>query len=57
MKIKLNRFKRAVNQFQEDNGGILPIKTKDANTPIYQKYPIDFKRIALNILQNRLECL
>lgn len=36
----------AVNSFQNDNGGILPIKTKDLATPIYQKYPIDFKRIA-----------
>lgn len=36
----------AVKQFQEDNGGILPIKTKDINTPIYEKYPIDFNRIS-----------
>lgn len=35
----------AVNNFQKDNGGILPIKNKDANTQIYQKYPIDFGRI------------
>lgn len=37
---------QAVNAFREDNGGILPIKTRDAVTPIYQKYPIDFKKIA-----------
>ncbi|MHC0036109.1 hypothetical protein [Pseudoneobacillus sp. C159] len=35
----------AVSQFQKDNDGILPIKTKEANTPIYQKYPIDFEKI------------
>ena len=35
----------AVDTFKEDNGGILPIKTKEAGTPIYQKYPIDFKKI------------
>jgi hypothetical protein len=35
----------AVLQFQKDNGGLLPIKTKDATTPIYQKYPIDFKKL------------
>ncbi|UII57948.1 hypothetical protein LS684_13350 [Cytobacillus spongiae] len=35
----------AVLQFQQDNGGILPIKTRDMETPIYQKYPIDFKKI------------
>lgn len=36
----------AVDQFQEDNGGILPIKTNENDTPIYQKYLIDFKKIA-----------
>ena len=35
----------AVNQFQKDNDGILPIKNSVETTPIYQKYPIDFKRI------------
>ncbi|MFO1444600.1 hypothetical protein KDN24_15620 [Bacillus sp. Bva_UNVM-123] len=36
----------AVDKFKEDNGGLLPIKTKDQTTPIYQKYPIDFKKLA-----------
>ncbi|AIE60555.1 hypothetical protein [Bacillus methanolicus] len=35
----------AVDRFQKDNGGILPIKTRDASTPIYQKYPIDFQKL------------
>ena len=35
----------AVNQFQKDNGGILPIKNSDETTPVFQKYMIDFKRI------------
>ncbi len=35
----------AITKFQEDNGGILPIKNADENTPIYQKYKIDFKRL------------
>ena len=35
----------AINQFQRDNGGILPIKNSEETTPIYQKYVIDFKRI------------
>lgn len=35
----------AVENFQSDNGGILPIKTKDAETPVYQKYPVDFQKI------------
>jgi len=42
---QINMVQEAVNQFQESNNGILPIKTKDASTPIYQKYLIDFKKI------------
>lgn len=44
-KDQLDSVQSAVKQFQEENGGILPIKTKDAETPIYQKYPVDFKKI------------
>lgn len=32
----------AVNAFVEDSGGLLPIKTKDADVDIYEKYLIDF---------------
>jgi hypothetical protein len=35
----------AVIQYQKDSGGLLPIKTKEGSTPIYQKYPIDFSKI------------
>lgn len=42
---QIQSVQTAVKQFQEKNSGILPIKTKEAATPIYQKYPIDFKRI------------
>ncbi|MED4227062.1 hypothetical protein [Neobacillus cucumis] len=45
-KDQIKTVQTAVDDFQKDNGGILPIKTKEANTPIYQKYPIDFKKIA-----------
>lgn len=34
-----------VNKYREDNGGLLPIKNKDMNTPIYIKYPIDFTKL------------
>jgi hypothetical protein len=44
-KDQIQAVQTAVDSFKEDNGGILPIKTKEAKTPIYQKYPIDFKRI------------
>ncbi len=43
---QLQSVQSAVDQYREDNDGLLPIKTKDQSTPIYQKYPIDFKKIA-----------
>ncbi|CRK83934.1 hypothetical protein [Neobacillus massiliamazoniensis] len=45
-KDQLQTVQTAVDSFRKDNGGILPIKTKEADTPIYQKYPIDFKKLA-----------
>ncbi|MBT2642058.1 hypothetical protein J7I80_07470 [Bacillus sp. ISL-41] len=44
-KDQLDSVQSAVDQYKEAKGGLLPIKTKDAETPIYQKYPIDFKKI------------
>jgi hypothetical protein len=44
-KDQMQAVQTAVDSFRNDNGGILPIKTKEAKTPIYQKYPIDFKKI------------
>lgn len=44
-KDQLQAAQTAVDDFRKDNGGILPILTKDADTPIYQKYPIDFKKL------------
>ncbi|WP_449620212.1 hypothetical protein [Robertmurraya sp. Marseille-Q9965] len=43
---QIESVQSAVDQFQKDKGGILPIKTKEQDTPIYQKYLIDFKQIA-----------
>lgn len=45
-KDQIQAVQTAVNEFKKDNGGILPIKTKEAETPIFQKYPIDFKKIS-----------
>jgi hypothetical protein len=42
---QLQSVQTAIDQFQQDNGGILPIKTFDESTPLYQRYLIDFKRI------------
>ncbi|WP_433751229.1 hypothetical protein [Falsibacillus pallidus] len=44
-KEQIQSVQSAVDQFKSANGGILPIKTRDQNTPIYEKYPIDFQRI------------
>ncbi|RHW41240.1 hypothetical protein D1B31_09930 [Neobacillus notoginsengisoli] len=48
---QLKSVQAAVESFQKDNGGILPIKTKEAETPIYEKYVIDFSRISPRYLQ------
>ena len=42
----------AVEQFQQDNSGLLPIKTRDMTTPIYQKYPIDFNKLIPRYMQD-----
>ncbi|MCD7033355.1 hypothetical protein LRR81_03865 [Metabacillus sp. GX 13764] len=42
---QMESVQKAIEQFQKDNGGILPIKTRNMKTPIYQKYPIDFNRL------------
>jgi hypothetical protein len=44
-KDQIQSVQTAVDSFKKDNGGILPIKTTEANTPDYQKYPIDFKKL------------
>lgn len=41
----------AVNQYREATGGLLPIKTRDMKTPIYQKYPIDFNKLIPRYMQ------
>lgn len=45
-KSHIEMVQSAVNQFQEAEGGILPIVTKEATTPIYHKYPIKFSKIS-----------
>jgi hypothetical protein len=42
---QLESVQSAVNQFREGSGGLLPIKDRDMETPIYQKYPIDFAKV------------
>ncbi|AOV08075.1 hypothetical protein [Sporosarcina ureilytica] len=41
-------IQRAVDAYQKESGGLLPIKTKDAETDKYIKYPIEFSKIVPN---------
>ena len=38
-------IQKAVDAYQENSGGMLPIKTRDEATDIYIKYPIEFSQI------------
>ncbi|MFJ7933440.1 hypothetical protein [Sporosarcina sp. NPDC096371] len=42
---QLETIQKAVDAYQESTGGLLPIKTRDAETDIYIKYPIEFAQI------------
>ncbi|MCR8642303.1 hypothetical protein NV379_06480 [Paenibacillus sp. N1-5-1-14] len=35
----------AIDHFREKTGGMLPIKNSEMDTPLYEKYKIDFKRL------------
>ncbi|GIN21047.1 MAG TPA: hypothetical protein DEO65_06055 [Bacillus bacterium] len=48
---QISSVQKSVEKFQEDSGGLLPIKTKEADTPIYQKYPIDFNKLTPQYLE------
>ncbi|AZB43350.1 hypothetical protein CEF21_14135 [Bacillus sp. FJAT-42376] len=47
---QLESVQKAVNDYRNDTGGLLPIKNKDMKTPIYEKYPIDFSKIVPSFL-------
>ncbi|MEI4768400.1 hypothetical protein WAX74_01865 [Psychrobacillus sp. FJAT-51614] len=47
---QLESVQKAVNSFKEDSGGLLPIKTRDMETDLYIKYPVDFKKIVPSYL-------
>ncbi|WP_353056504.1 hypothetical protein [Sporosarcina luteola] len=42
---QLELIQKAVNAYKENNGGLLPIKTKEQETDMYIKYPIEFSKI------------
>ena len=39
---QLESMQKAVDAYQQNSGGLLPIKTRDLETDIYIKYPIEF---------------
>lgn len=41
-KDQLASVQQAVEQYRDDSGGLLPIKTKDSDIAIFEKYLIDF---------------
>ena len=47
---QLQMVQNAVEQYREDTG-VLPIMNREKDTPIYQKYPIDFSRLIPRYLQ------
>jgi hypothetical protein len=48
---QIQSMQRAVERYKTDNEGLLPIKTRDMSTPIYQKYPIDFQKLVPRYIQ------
>lgn len=43
--VQLQSVQLAVEQYQENNMGLVPIKTKPNDTPIFEKYVIDFSKL------------
>lgn len=39
---QLESIQKAVDQYKEQTGGLVPIKTKPMKTPLYEKYIVDF---------------
>lgn len=48
---QLETVQKAVDAFQDQSGGLLPIKTKDMSTDQYIKYPIDFAKIVPSLTE------
>ncbi|KGP93139.1 hypothetical protein N780_12570 [Pontibacillus chungwhensis BH030062] len=43
--VQLESLQSAVDEYKKNNPYSLPIKTRDQDTNIFQKYPIDYKRL------------
>lgn len=42
---QIGTIQNAVNAYKENNGGLLPIKTRESETDQYIKYPIEFSKL------------
>lgn len=42
---QISSVQSVIDKYREDHGGLLPIKNKEADTPIYEKYLIDFNKL------------
>lgn len=42
---QLDSMQKAVDAYQQDSGGLLPIKTRELETDMYIKYPIEFSKV------------
>ncbi|WLR53106.1 hypothetical protein LC040_09535 [Bacillus tianshenii] len=49
---QLQSVQQAVDAFQKDNNGLLPIKTRENDTPLYRKYPVDFNKLLPRYMQD-----
>ncbi|MEQ6376196.1 hypothetical protein RZN25_05080 [Bacillaceae bacterium S4-13-56] len=43
--VQLEMMQKAVDQYSTETGGYLPIQNRDIDTPIFQKYPIDYSKL------------
>ncbi len=44
-KAQLEKVQSAVDTYQKETNGLVPIKTKSSDTPIFQKYLVDFSKL------------
>ena len=43
--VQMEMVQNAVTKYKEETNGLVPIKTKDSDTPIFEKYLIDFSQL------------
>lgn len=46
--VQIETIQKAIDAYREDTGGLVPIRTKENDVPIYEKYVIDFAELKDN---------